>query len=129
MSSDLAALAAAIDRETADWPGLTAELAGATFGRLTVERPAGIDSEGFVLVSCRCVCQRLAVRRVVDLMAGRVFLSCRVCAPLRIRDPEAWAREVRSARERRRERRAKDPAYREREAGYARRYRARKRGE
>lgn len=120
------------------WPGLTAELEGATYGQLTVEAPSGVDADGYVRVACRCECGRVAVRRVVDLTAGRA-VACRVClppprplppskrVPLRIRDPEAWERTKARYRDRRRERRRRDPSYREREAEYARRYRQRQR--
>lgn len=117
------------------WPGTTGELAGATFGRLTVEAPAPPDDEGNVRLLCRCACGRLAVRRVSDLREGRAA-ACRVCGPpasaeprrrrpRRLRDPEGWEREKRAARDRRRQRREAEPTYREREAEYARRYRDR----
>lgn len=139
--ADLRELAAELDRQTADWPGLTVELAGAVFGALTVEAPGELDAEGYVRVWCRCSCGRLALRRVVDLLEGRTE-ACRVCVepprpppppppskqvPLKARDPEAWERHKRAARDRRRERRANDPAFRDREAGYARAYRRRRR--
>lgn len=107
------------------WLGDTGELAGLTFGRLTVESPGGLDAEGRVLVWCRCRCGRAALRRVLDLREFRTR-ACRVCEPPP--PPQAaasWEAEKARARERRRERRAKEPEFRAREAAWAKRYRER----
>lgn len=59
-----------------NWPG--ENLTGLVFDRLTLEAPCRMDARGLV-VTCRCSCGRIAIRRLADLRAS-VEAMCRVCA-------------------------------------------------